>query len=151
MANSIDCPVDLIPVNENRVRLTALWVFLLVVTALLLNKFGHFVFAFLTVDFFLRAFKYGKISPLNILSGAVVKKLNIPNKPIDQAPKRFAAGIGFVLSLAVFVFIITGFSKTVIVLSIIFAAFAFLESFLAFCAGCRVYTLLVRLKLIRKQ
>jgi hypothetical protein len=141
-----ECPVDFITVNENRVRLTALWVLLLVIISFFIIQLP--IFIFLAVDFFLRAFNFGKFSPLNILSGAVVKQLKIANKPIDQAPKRFAAGIGFVLSVSVVLFLLIGFIKTVFVLSIIFASFAFLESFLSFCAGCYVYTVLSKLKII---
>lgn len=141
-----DCPVDFIPVNENKVRLTALWVLLLVVLSFFIDPLP--VFIFLSVDFFLRAFNYGKYSPLNLLSGNVVKQFKIPNKPIDQAPKRFAAGIGFILSIAVVLLVIVQFLKTVFVLTIIFGAFAFLESFLSFCAGCYMYMFLQRLKLI---
>lgn len=141
-----ECPVDFITVNENRVRLTALWVLLLVAASFFVNAFP--IFIFLMFDFFLRAFNFGKFSMLNILSGAVVKQFKIPNKPIDQAPKRFAAGIGFVLSVLVVALLATEFVKTAFVLAIIFASFAFLESFLSLCAGCYVYTFLVRLKII---
>ena len=150
MSTTPDCPVDFIQVNENRVRLTALWVFLLLVVTLLILKLALPLFIFLIIDFFLRAFNFGKFSPLNILSGIAVKQFKIPNKPIDQAPKRFAAGIGFVLSVTTVVLIITDFPKTVFVLTVIFASFAFLESFLSFCAGCYVYSFLQRLNLVGK-
>jgi len=138
-----ECPVDFIAVNENKVRLTALWVLLLLIVSLFINPLP--VFIFLAVDFFMRAFNYVKYSPLNILSGAVVKQFKIPNKPIDQAPKRFAASIGFILSVTV-VLLITQFAKVAFALTIVFVTFAFLESFLGFCAGCYVYTFLQRLK-----
>jgi hypothetical protein len=141
-----ECPVDFIPVNENKVRLTALWVLLLVLASFF--NYSLPVFIFLGIDFFLRAFNFGKISPLNILSSVVVKGFKIPNKPIDQAPKRFAAGIGFVLSVLVVLLLLAGLTKASFVLAIVFASFAFLESFLSFCAGCYVYTLLLRLKII---
>jgi len=142
-----ECPVDFITVNENRVRLTALWVLLLVITSFFINALP--IFIFLAIDFFLRAFNWGKFSPLNILSGATVKQFKIPNKPIDQAPKRFAAGIGFVLSVLVVILLLIDFIKASFILAIVFASFAFLESFLSFCAGCYVYTILLRLKIIK--
>ena len=142
-----ECPVDFILVNENKVRLTALWVLLLVITSFFVIPLP--IFIFLGIDFFLRAFNWGKFSPLNILSGALVKQLKIANKPIDQAPKRFAAGVGFVLSVLVGLFLLADFIKAVFVLSIVFASFAFLESFLSFCAGCYVYTILLRLKIMK--
>jgi hypothetical protein len=142
-----ECPVDFIPVNENKVRLTALWVLALILITFYINPLP--VFIFLMIDFFLRAFNFGKFSPLNILSNTIVKQFKISNKPIDQAPKRFAAGIGFVLSALVVVLLIAGYMKTVFVLTIVFASFAFLESFLSFCAGCYIYTFLLHAKLIR--
>jgi len=148
MNTSPDCPVDFVQVNENRVRLTVLWVLMLLIITLLIAKSSLPIFAFLAIDFFLRAFNYGKFSPLNILSGIAVKQFKISNKPIDQAPKRFAAGIGFVLSAAVVILLITDFPKLIFILTIVFASFAFLESFLSFCAGCYIYTFLQRLKLV---
>jgi hypothetical protein len=148
MSTTLDCPVDFVQVNENRVRLTALWVLILLSITLLFAKSTLPVFAFLTVDFFLRAFNYGKYSPLNILSGAAVKQFKISNKPIDQAPKRFAAGIGFILSAATVVLLIADFPRVIFILTVVFASFAFLESFLSFCAGCYVYTFLQRIKLV---
>src|ERR1700733_5936411 len=108
-----ECPVDFITVNENRVRLTALWVLFLVLTSFF--TYALPVFIFLAIDFFLRAFNFGKFSPLNILSGAAVKQFKIPNKPIDQAPKRFAAGVGFILSVLVVILLLTDFTKTAFV------------------------------------
>jgi hypothetical protein len=142
-----ECPVDFIAVNENKVRLVALWVLLLVLVTFIISPLP--VFIFLAVDFFLRAFNYGKFSPLNLVSGMAVKQFKIANKPIDQAPKRFAAGIGFALSATVVLFLLLQHYTAVLVLTIVFASFAFLESFLGFCAGCYVYTFLQQIKFIR--
>src|ERR1700741_5181876 len=101
MNTTIDCPVDFIPVNENKVRLTALWVLVLVAISFYTQPL--LIIAFLAIDFFLRGFNMGKYSPLNKLSELVVRQLHISNKPIDQAPKRFAAKIGFILSVAVII------------------------------------------------
>jgi hypothetical protein len=142
-----DCPVDFIQVNENQVRLTALWVFILLLIALFAAPFP--IFIFLLFDFFLRAFNFGKYSWLTQLSKIVIKNFKIGNKPIDQAPKRFAAKIGFLLSLIITLALFFQFPEFVFSLSLVFAGFAFLESFLGFCAGCYVYTFLQKLKLIR--
>jgi hypothetical protein len=147
MNTTVDCPVDFIPVNENKVRLTALWVWALVTLSLFAQPL--LITAFLAIDFFLRAFNWGKYSPLNKLSEATVKQFHISNKPIDQAPKRFAAKIGFILSLAIITFLLIGTVKGAVLLAIVFAIFAFLESFLGFCAGCYVYSFLRKLKLVR--
>ncbi len=144
-----DCPVDFIQVNEHQVRLTALWVFILVGISLFLFQLQLPVFVFLLFDFFLRAFNFGKYSWLTQLSKLVIKQLKIGKKPIDQAPKRFAAKIGFLLSVIITIALFFQFNNIVFILSIIFAVFAFLESFLGFCAGCYVYTFLQKIKIIR--
>jgi hypothetical protein len=146
MNTTVDCPVDFIPVNENKVRLTALWVLVLVTLSFFSQPL--LLIAFLAIDFFLRAFNWGKYSPLNKLSGVVVKQLHIANKPIDQAPKRFAVKIGFLLSVAVAICLLTQAFNAAFILRIVFAVFAFLESFLGFCAGCYVYSFLKKVKIV---
>jgi hypothetical protein len=147
MNTNVDCPVDFIPVNENKVRLTALWVLVLVILSLFVLPL--WISSFLAIDFFLRGYNFGKYSPLNKLSEVAVKQFHISNKPIDQAPKRFAAKIGYYLSVMIVVSLILGNTKMAFFVAIVFAVFAFLESFLGFCAGCHVYSFLKKLKLIK--
>ena len=59
-------------------------------------------------------------------------------------PKRFAARIGFLFCLAIVVAHYTDLST--IILSIIIALFAALESLAGFCAGCYVYNAYARLR-----
>jgi hypothetical protein len=72
----------------------------------------------------------------------IVRTLSIKNKPIDQAPKVFAARLGF--SMCLFLTLAALLSLTVagVVIASIMVLFSFLESALAFCAGCYVYTFL---------
>ena len=134
-------------INENKVRLNALWVFILVTLSIF--YMGLPIVIFLAIDFFLRGFNFGKYSPLAKLSDFTIKQLNIANKPIFQAPKRFAARIGFILSLLILTSYVFQLDIAALGLSIVFSIFAFLESFLGFCAGCYVYSFLIQLKLIR--
>jgi hypothetical protein len=143
-----ECPVDFIHVNENQVRLNALWVLILVSLSLFVIPMP--IFIFLTIDFTLRAFSLGRYSLLSKLSSITIKSLNISFKGIDQAPKRFAAKIGILLSFTIATALFFGFGKLALSLSLVFAAFAFLESFLGFCAGCYVYMFLLKLKIIRQ-
>jgi len=101
--------------------------------------------AFLTIDFFLRGFNFGKFSLLNFLSDKEVQLFGIKVKPIDQAPKRFAAKIGFIFSFAILASTAFSYFTTGISLAVILLVFAFLESFLGFCAGCYVYTFYLKL------
>ena len=133
---TLECPVDGVKVNENKVRTVAFFVFLLAVTYLLTSFW--LVPLFLLIDFAFRAFDYGKYSLLARLSDWIVKALDFPVRLIDQAPKRFAAGVGLVFSAASLVIQVFGINA--LLLMGILALFAALESFAGFCAGCYVYT-----------
>jgi len=134
-------------INENKVRLNALWVFILVTVSLFYA--GLPIAVFLAVDFFLRGFNFGKYSPLAKLSDITIKQLHLASKPIFQAPKRFAARIGFILSVLIVAALVVQLNIVALGLGIIFSAFAFLESFLGFCAGCYMYSFLLQLKIIK--
>ena len=134
-------------VNEHKLRLIALWVFLLLVLSVWAIRLP--IAIFLAADFFLRAFGLGKYSPLAVLSGALVTWLHIANKPIYFAPKRFAARIGFILSLLLIAATLLHLETLALIIISVFGFFAFLESFVGFCAGCTIYSLLVQLKIIK--
>jgi hypothetical protein len=140
MSANISCPVSDIKVNENKVRIVALLVFLAGISYLIAPNWV--VPAVLTIDFFLRGFGKGQYSLFAIVGGWVVHTLSIPKKPIDQVPKVFAARLGF--GMCLFLTLATLLSLTVagVVIASILVLFSFLESALAFCAGCYVYTFL---------
>jgi hypothetical protein len=129
--------------NEYRVRIVALFVF--VASASFLLTGAWIIPALLSVDFALRSFGKGRYSPLNIAAGWIVSALSIGNKPIDQAPKLFAAQLGF--AFAVFLLIATWLQLTGIgyALAGILILFSFLESAFGFCAGCHVYSLVKKI------
>jgi hypothetical protein len=138
MKNGIDCPVDFIPVNENKVRLVALLVLLL---GLVFISTGYWVIvAFLVVDFFLRSVNLGKYSLLGVLSAGIISLLCIKTKPVDQAPKRFAARMGLTFTIVILAMYLLQLEGIALALGVILCLFAFLESILAFCAGCYVYS-----------
>jgi Domain of unknown function (DUF4395) len=139
MSESISCPVSHIMVNENRVRITAAFVFVASVSYLLVPFWG--IPTFLAIDFFLRAFGKARYSLFSVLSGLIVTGLSIGNKPIDQAPKLFAAWIGFVLAVLLLGSNIFSLLPEAYVIAGILVLFSFLESALGFCAGCHVYSL----------
>ena len=140
---SVECPVDFVPVNENVARLNAAQTLLLAV--MWLFTANPVIPAVLAVDFLLRAANYGRFSPINLMSGFLVKTLSIPVKAVDRAPKRFAAGVGFLFSLAVLVLSFTPYTLAAGVVAGILILFAALEAFVAFCAGCYVYFFLKKL------
>jgi len=133
----MECPVDFITINENKARLTAFFVLVLTIAYLLTGLW--LLIAVLLPDFLLRALNQGKYSYLGFLSDAVIKQLSIKPKPVDRAPKRFAAMLGLAFVTAILVAIILQATVIAFVLAVVMAVFAMLESFFAFCAGCYVY------------
>jgi hypothetical protein len=134
----MDCPVDFIKINENKARLTAF--FVLVLTLVYLKTGFWLIMAFLLVDFVLRATSRGKYSLLGFISDAVIKQLKIKPKPVDRAPKRFAAMVGVLFTAVILVSFILQLHVVALSLAAVLAFFAFLESFFAFCAGCYAYS-----------
>lgn len=136
--SELQCPVDFVTINENRVRFVALLVFILCVTFLVVGNW--FIPLFLSIDFYLRGFNGGKFSLLSWIGGMAEKKIPLPNRPTDRGPKRFSAQIGFMMSLSLFIFSIAGLYSAAFVVAAVLVLFSFLESALGFCAGCHVYT-----------
>lgn len=143
MSFELECPVDFKTIDENKARFTALWVFLLTITFLVVENW--LPVGFLLLDFSLRAFEYGKFSPLNKLSDVVINLVNIDPKPIDQAPKVFAAKIGWFFSISIIVALWFEGSDIATILAAVLALFSLLESSIGFCAGCYVYTFLKKI------
>lgn len=139
MSFDVTCPADFKPVNENKIRLTALWVVIL--TSIYLRTNEVTFVAILLSDFFLRGFNFGKYSPLHLLSDQVIRIFHLAYKPIDQASKRFAAKIGFVLTITILVTHILTWINLAHFLAIVIILFALMESVFGFCAGCHVYTI----------
>ncbi|WP_460947495.1 DUF4395 domain-containing protein [Spirosoma daeguense] len=141
----LDCPVDGVKMNENKARIVA---FLVLLTAITYIATGFWpLFLFLLVDFALRAFDYGKFSPLARLSDWLIEQFNVQTRLVDQAPKRFAAGIGMVFSAVVLSLHFLAIPSVWVAGTL--AVFASLESLAGFCAGCYVYTFLKRVRVIR--
>lgn len=144
---NIDCPVDLVSVNEYHARIIAALVLLL---ALLFLYTAHWLIpALLCIDFFQRAFFSGRFSLLALVAAGIEKLFRIGYKATDQAPKRFAAQVGFLFSDMILICFVLDLTNAAIGLSVVLAVFAFLESVFAFCAGCHVYTFLRKLDLVK--
>jgi hypothetical protein len=139
-SSNIECPVDFVTINENQARLmafqTLVWVIVWIFTGFVVIP------ACLAIDFLLRAANYGKFSLLNIISGFLVRRLSIPNRPVDRAPKRFAALVGFLFLAGILVLSVFRLDLAAEILAFILLIFACLEAFVRFCAGCYVYTFL---------
>lgn len=135
------CPISDKRVDEQVTRINALIGVLLVSAGLLFNSVVFL--AFLTIDFYIRAFSNVRYSPVNYLSMQMANAMNLNKKEIDKAPKIFAARIGFLMSLTITVLMIAHLNTASILIGGILVFFASLEFALAICMGCIMYTYLV--------
>jgi len=142
------CPVSPERVDENRVRVTALSVIIIMGVYFMT---GNTIFpAFLVIDFYIRAFTKLKYSPLSWLSHLFVKSFGTQPVWIPKAPKIFAARIGLLLTMLTTLSAVLGLSLVAYVTGATLVIFAFLECGVNFCAGCWVYTYVVY-PLVRKD
>jgi hypothetical protein len=138
MMKNLVCPISDERVNERVTRINALMTTLLVVAGLIFNSVLFFIF--LLADFFIRAFTPLKFSPLSYLSSSLANALNLSKKPIDKAPKIFAARLGFLMTMIITVLFLFNLSLASFVVSGILVFFAALEFALGICVGCIIYT-----------
>ncbi|MCY1674391.1 DUF4395 domain-containing protein [Pseudarthrobacter sp. SL88] len=134
------------PVNEYAARVTAGLVVLAAIgTALSGSVWG---LAAIAAGFWLRLLFGPRISPLALLSVKVITPRLGKVKLVAGPAKRFAQGMGAVVSTAALILFIAGaVPASWAVLGVLIVA-ASLEAFLAFCLGCVIFGWLQRRGLI---
>lgn len=141
-----ECPVSAERVNEPVVRIVAAFVVLIVIVSFLFQLWPLAIM--LGVDFMTRAFFKGQGSVLKMMAQFLFEKSGAQPKWVDAAPKKFAAGIGMIFSFALAIGTFFDWNVFSLIVLIIFGFCAILESALAFCVGCQVYTILKNLKIV---
>lgn len=134
------------PVNEYAARITAGLVVLLAGATLLSGSVWGLVL--IAAGFWLRVLFGPRISPLALLSVKVLAPRLGRVRLVSGPPKRFAQGMGTVVSTTALILFVAGAAPAAwIVLAILIAA-ASLEAFAGFCLGCVIFGLLQRRGLI---
>ena len=137
------CPIEGTQINEPTVRVVA---FLIAITAAVgIWSQSPIIFLFLAFDFYVRGFYKKEWSLFRSVGIRTINIFDVKEKLIDAGGKKFAAKIGFIISALLTVASVLQFSFMVISLGGILVLFATLESALAYCVGCKVYTLYNRL------
>jgi hypothetical protein len=136
------------PVNEVSARLVAAGV---VVMTLVVLAFGqHWLLIPLAYGFVARVATGPTLSPLGqLVTRGVTPKLSVAGKPVPGPPKRFAQGIGATLTVSAAV-LYFGFGATTaadVLVALVLVA-ATLESVFAYCVGCKLFALLMRVGVI---
>jgi len=137
------------PVNEYAARVTAgLVVVLALVTAAAGSGWGLLAIA---AGFWLRVLFGPRISPLALLSVKIITPRLGRVKLVPGPPKRFAQGMGAVVSTTALALFAAGAAPAAwTVLGVLILA-ASLEAFAGFCLGCVIFGFLQRRGLIPQE
>ena len=135
------------PANEIAARFVAGMV--LILTTVIILTENQILAGFLVYGFLARVATGPTLSPMGLLATRViVPALGNLEKPVAGPPKRFAQTVGLVFSTTAFVMLwldlVLAFQITLTIL----AVFAALESIAGFCAGCFVFSYLMKWGLI---
>lgn len=134
-------------VDENAARLIAGGVVL--VSVAYLTTANVVLLAFLAYGFVARVLAGPSFSPLaQFVNRILLPWLSVPAKPVPGPPKRFAQGIGAVLSVGALGSTLAGLNPLATVLVALIAGAATLESVFAFCIGCRIFAVLMSVGLV---
>jgi hypothetical protein len=142
------------PVNEVAARTVAAGVVLMSLATLLLSL-ANSGFLWLTVPiaygFVARVLNGPRWSPLGLFATRIAAPRLGHEKLVAGPPKRFAQGIGAVVTTAAVVLVGIGALGAAQVLLGLMVVFATLESAFALCVGCKAFAGLMRLGLIPEE
>ena len=139
------------PVNEVAARVVAGGVALMATLTLATRR--PWLIVPIAYGFVARTLAGPTLSPLGqVATRVIVPRLSVPPKYVPGPPKRFAQGIGAAVSLSAvllaFVFRRTTAAYVLVGLLMVFAT---LESAFAFCVGCKIFGVLMRLGLVPEE
>jgi hypothetical protein len=131
-------------------------VLLLVVIGIWLT--GHTLVATIIVAFVTLVFAWGtfagvKRHPYGLFFKAAIRpRLKAPTELEDPTPPTFAQGVGFFITLAgLLLSLIPGLQLALPIAAGLAFIAAFLNSVFAYCLGCQIYLLLVRLGVLGRK
>jgi hypothetical protein len=135
------------PVNEKAARLVAGTVALVAIVALATGS--RWLLAPLAYGFVARALTGPTLSPLGRASMWAARRWLGAPRYVPGPPKRFAQAIGAVCTTGGAVATLAlGWDTVADVLLALMVVFATLESVFAFCVGCRMFAVLMRLGVV---
>ncbi len=131
------------PVNEKAARVVAGVV--LALSVLVLATGSYWLLVPLAYGFWARVLTGPSLSPLGWTAQNVVAPRLGARRPVPGPPKRFAQGIGaLVSSTALALALIAGAHTAADVALVLLVVAAGLESLAGYCLGCRMFALLMR-------
>jgi hypothetical protein len=136
------------PVNEVSARLVAAGVLVMSTTAIVFDQ--RWLLVVIAYGFVARVLSGPTLSPLGqLVTRVLTPRLPLAPKYVPGPPKRFAQGIGAVLSVTAAALALGAgaVGAAYVILGLVVVA-ATLEAALAFCVGCQIVALLMRIGVI---
>lgn len=134
------------PANDKAARVVA-GVVLIGVIVTLATGF-YWLLIPIAYGFWARMLTGPTLSPLGWIAQNLIAPRLGERKPIPGPPKRFAQGMGAVMSTTALVLAFVASHRAADVVLILFLPAAGLESILGYCLGCKIFGLLMRLGVI---
>ena len=135
------------PVNEVAARLVAGVVVGL--TLLYLSTGSGLLLAFIAYGFVARVATGPRLSPVGfVVTTMLVPRLPLAPRPTPGPPKRFAQGIGAILSVGALAAHLSGSPAAATLLVAAITVAASLEAFVGVCVGCLIFARLMKLGLV---
>lgn len=131
------------PVNEKAARTVAGLVALL--AAIILATGAWWLTVPLALGFWARVLTGPTLSPFGQLATRVIAPRLGDARYVSGPPKRFAQGMGAAMSTLAAVLALAGAHTAATVVLVVLIVAATLESAFAYCLGCKVFGLLMRL------
>jgi hypothetical protein len=130
------------PVNEKAARVVAGFVLVGVIVTLATG--WYWLLIPIAYGFWARVLTGPTLSPLGRFAMDVVAPRLGPKKPVPGPPKRFAQGMGAVMSTAALVLAFAASHTAADIVLVLFLPAAGLESIFGYCLGCKAFALLMR-------
>jgi hypothetical protein len=134
------------PVNEKAARVVA-GVVLVAVIATLATSW-YWLLIPIAYGFWARVLTGPTLSPLGWIAQNVIGPRLGDRKPVPGPPKRFAQGIGAVMSTTALILAFAASHTAADVVLVLFLPAAGLESIAGYCVGCRIFGVLMRLGVV---
>ncbi|WP_201337821.1 MULTISPECIES: DUF4395 domain-containing protein [unclassified Nitratiruptor] len=145
MASS--CPISSERVDANAIRLSALFMFLL----LLWGYVSVLALLVIIMELAIRVFMGSLYAPLFVVAKKILKFFKIDEVKEDAAAKKFAARVGLILMIFLLLAKLMGWELVGEILYGIMAVCIALEAFFHYCVGCTLYNYYIRgVQLCRK-
>jgi hypothetical protein len=138
-------------VDDVTVRLIASVVLVLAIAALALHQW--WIYPVLALDFVLRTALGPRASPIaRGVQRFVRPRVRAVKRPTAGPPKRFAAGIGAVLTSVAAVLWALGLADPVVMtIGLIMVVFPALEAIVGLCVGCKMFGVLMKLGVVPEE